>query len=278
MHTLTNLIVALPSEAAPLIDNFRLSRCTKARGLKVYGRDNIRLVIAGVGKIAAAAAVGYIAGTEPADARHIWINIGIAGHATLPKGSLAIAHRIIDRATGATFYPAFACPVPCDSYSLTCHDAPNTAYADAEMHDMESSGFFATASRFSSVEFIHSIKVISDNSARDIGLLTREIISEMIGVHAATVKSFAARLECLADSHLAPGIALPLEALLARWHFTATQQSQLRDIARRWALVRADHEWPGDAFARCKSSRDVISHLNAELEQTPIQLSSSAES
>lgn len=272
MQTLNNFIVALPSEAAPLIDALRLNRCTRARGVKLYRRDNYRLVISGVGKTAAAAAVGYIAGSEPADTRHIWLNIGIAGHATLSKGAVGIAHRIIDQATGATYYPAIAFRAPCASYSLVCYDAPNTTYADEAMCDMESSGFFAAASRFSSVEFIHSIKIISDNSDSDIAALNRTTISEMIKAHLTMIETLAELLERLAERHLAPGIALPIDTLIARWHFTATQQSQLRDIARRWALVRAEHKWPADALAHCASSREVIAHLSAALDQTPLKL------
>ena len=278
MQILNNFIVALPSEAAPLIDALELRRCNRARGVKLYRRDKYRLVISGVGKIAAATAVGYIAGSEPADTRHIWLNIGIAGHATLPKGSVGIAHRIIDQATGQTYYPSIAVRAPCASYSLVCYDAPSTTYADEAMCDMESSGFFTAAYRFSSVEFIHSIKIISDNSASDIAALNRTAISEMIEAHVTLIESFAELLGSIAATHLATVNALPLDTLLARWHFTATQQSQLRDIASRWALVRAEHRWPGDALAHCTSSREVIAYLGAAIDQTPLKLRGSTES
>jgi adenosylhomocysteine nucleosidase len=277
MQRLINFIVALPSEAAPLIDALRLSRCTRTSGVKLYQRDNFRLIVCGVGKIAAATAVGYIAGTEQADTQHIWLNVGIAGHSSLPKGSVGIAHQVTDKATGTTHYPAFVFRAPCASYALVCHDAPTTTYAGDAMCDMESVGFFAAATRFSTVEFIHSIKIISDNSTADIKAINRTNIRQMIEAHVALVVSFANLLEDIAVTHLTPAIPLPLDSLLARWHFTATQKTQLTDIARRWALVRSRHHWPTDELEGYSSSREVITHLRAVLDHgTPKQPTSLA--
>lgn len=275
MRVLNNFIVALASEAAPLIDSLELSRCSESSKVKLYRRDNYRLIICGIGKTAAAAAVGYIAGTESADTRHIWLNIGIAGHSTLAKGSIGIAHRIIDQATGTTYYPAMAFHTPCASYSLVCHDAPDTTYASDAMSDMESSGFFAAASKFSSVEFIHSLKIISDNTSKDIRSLNRTTISKMIAAHVKLIESFAELLESIAVKHLPTVKALPLDILLARWNFTATQQSQLRDLARRWTLLRPEHRWPTGEIFLCTSSHEAIEYLKSELESTPIKLQGS---
>lgn len=272
MQSLINFIVALPSEAQPLIKYFKLSPCTQAFGVKLYSRDCFRLVVSGVGKTAAAAAVGYLAGAAQTDTHHIWLNVGIAGHPNLPKGSVGIAHRITDQATGATYYPSIAFRAPCASYALVCHDAPTATYAGAAMCDMESSGFFATASRFSSVEFIHSVKIVSDNSASDIEALNRASISAMIETHLTLIEAMATLLKRIATAHLPPVIELPLASLLTRWHFTATQKVQLRELARRWALLRSEQTWPIDGLTDCSSSREVIARLNAVLARTALKL------
>ncbi len=69
MQTLTNFVVALPSEAKPIIHRLGLRREDQTRGMKRYRRDNFQLVVSGVGKVASAMAVGYIAGSCPSDNR-----------------------------------------------------------------------------------------------------------------------------------------------------------------------------------------------------------------
>ena len=138
------------------------------------------------------------------------------------------------------------------------------------MCDMESSGFFTAASRFSTVEFIHSLKVISDNPATDINRLNPKTIGGLIENNLELIETVAGLLQGIAMTHLTQPIALPLDSLLDRWHFTVTQQMQLRDLARRWALVRADHEWPGDGILRCASSREAIALLSTILDQVTL--------
>ena len=66
---------------------FGLERCESPASVKCYVRDRFRLVVSGIGKVASATAVGYIAGSEPDDANFAWVNVGIAGHACLPNDS-----------------------------------------------------------------------------------------------------------------------------------------------------------------------------------------------
>ena len=275
MQTLINFIVALPSEGKPLIKSLGLRPCASAHGIKLYQRDNFRLAVSGIGKAASAAAVGYVAGSEPPDTHHIWLNVGIAGHAYLPQASTGIAHMITDQATGVSYYPSIAFRSPCESYALACFDKPTTTYADDAMCDMESSGFFTAASRFSTVEFIHCLKIVSDNSSTDINQLNRTTISGLIEKNLELIETVAGLLQGIATTHLTQPIALPLDGLLVRWHFTSTQQTQLRDLARRWALVRADHEWPGDGILGCASSREVIASLGTILDRVALNPRSS---
>jgi hypothetical protein len=97
----------------------------------------------------------------------------------------------------------------------------------------------------------------------------------MIAAHVKLIESFAELLESIAVKHLPSVKALPLDILLARWNFTATQQSQLRDLARRWALLRPEHRWPTGEIFLCTSSHEAIEYLKSELERTPIKLQGS---
>ena len=268
MRTLTNFVVALPSEAKPIINRLGLRPSEPAYGMKRYRRDNLQLVVSGVGKVASATAVGYIAGADAPDTRHIWLNVGIAGHAHLPKGTATIAHRITDRATGSSFYPSIVFRAPCRTADIGCYDEPTTSYASDAMCDMESSGFFAAASRFSTVEFIHALKIVSDNTAADIGALDRTKISSLIDDSLDCIEHLAEVLNEIDRNHLPRVNALALHPLLERWHFTVTQQTQLRELARRWPLVRPEPEWPWADLEHCNTSREVLARIRATLDQT----------
>ncbi len=194
MRTLINFIIALGCEAQPLIDHLGLKRSSEARGVKLYRHNHYRLIVSGVGKAASASAVRYIAGNEPSGSRHIWLNIGIAGHAHLPKGAPGIAHFIIDTATGGSFSPLIAFQPPCPTYALACYDKPTTNYPADTMCDMESAGFFRAALQFSSIEFIHALKIASDNSAADINALDRTTISLLVKSNLNVITTLADRL------------------------------------------------------------------------------------
>jgi len=272
MQTLTNFVVALPSEAKPIIHRLGLRPDEQTHGLRRYRRDNVQLVVSGVGKVASATAVGYIAGAYPPDTRHIWLNVGIAGHAHLPKGTATIAHRITDLASGSSFYPSIVFRPPCRTSDIVCHDEPTTSYASDAMCDMESSGFFAAASRFSTVEFVHALKVVSDNTAADIGALDRKKITALIDDNLDHIERLADTLNEIDANHLPRTTPLALGPLLERWHFTVTQRTQLRELARRWAVVRPEPEWPWRDLEHCDTSREVLARIGTALDQTKLQL------
>ena len=99
MHAELNFITALPSEARPLIDHYGLRRSARGRGITLYETDGVRLAVSGIGKAASAYAVGVIAGIAGDTTEQLWLNVGIAGHAHVPRGTIGIAHRIDDTAT-----------------------------------------------------------------------------------------------------------------------------------------------------------------------------------
>ena len=269
----TNLIVALPSEARPIIDRFRLRHNNQADGVKIYHGNDMRLIVSGVGRIASAAAVGYIAGATPADVRHTWVNIGIAGHLYLPVGSVGLAHSIIDHASAKTYYPSIAFNPVCQTTALSCHADVTTTYAGEAMCDVESSGFFAAATHFADVEFIHCLKIVSDNAAVEIESLNRQTISALTAGQMDVIDNILACLKDLDITHHPSLPAAALDTLLERWHFTANQKLQLGELARRWTMIEDAETWPPwDALFDKNSARDVLASVRAILEKVPLQL------
>lgn len=272
----TNIVTALPSEAQPIIEFFGLHEEQPARNAKVWGSDNLRLIISGVGKAASAAAVGYLAGAAAPDIRHAWLNIGIAGHASAPVGTIGLAHSIVDIATNAVAYPSIVFNSPCHSYPLACYDQPTTDYPDDTLCDMESSAFFSAASRFSELEFVHLLKIVSDNSAAEIEALSRAKINALLKGQLEVIDKLIIALTQLDAKHRPCPLVLTLDELLKRWHFTVTQQVQLRELARRWALLKVDQAWPPEAQIReCTTAREVLAQVSDMLASTAFRFSGS---
>lgn len=273
MSLQTNIVVALPSEARALISKLRLQPQPMPHGLKLYSRGDCRLLISGVGKIASASAVGVLAGMSAAADRQLWLNVGIAGHAKLPIGEMAIAHSVIDVATGSQYYPSVAFQAPFQSVAVHCFDKPTTNYPVDALCDMESAGFFAAASRYCDVEFVHVVKIVSDNCAADINALDRGKINNLVNSNADAITSLIDQLQEIDQRHRRTPDTLPTEALLAKWHFTVTQQAQLRELARRWALVVDDMPWPPmTTLDRCAAGSDVLACLGDLVNSRGLQL------
>lgn len=171
-----NLITALPCEAKPIATRLRLGRVQPDRGFPVYRRGHVALVIAGPGKINAAAATGFLHTLVSVPGPAIWINLGVAGHAEHNLGKILCASSVKDAATGRIWYPGPTPAPPRAVEHLTTLDEPAVDYAFEGMVDMEASAFCAIASRYAERSMVQVIKVISDNrhnSAR--GLRARQV-------------------------------------------------------------------------------------------------------
>ena len=158
-----HLVSALPAEAKPVIAHFGLKRLQPDCGFPVYHNRHVTLVLSGVGKSNAAAATALLQARNGCPANAIWINLGIAGHGDLPLGEAVLAHSITDRASGESWRLPMAFLPPCDSVKLQTLDRPDFDYRRAGAFDMEASGFYPTALRFSQPQLVHCFKVISDN-------------------------------------------------------------------------------------------------------------------
>ena len=158
-----NILVALPAEARPLAAFYRLKRVNAAKDFPVYRAGPVSLVVSGVGKMAAAAATEYLHGLDGTRQCPIWINLGIAGHGRLPIGEAMLARRITDAVSGRQWHPSPLIAPPLRTEDLITVDQPSFDYEQPAAFDMEASGFFPTATRFTRPELVHCVKIVSDN-------------------------------------------------------------------------------------------------------------------
>jgi nucleoside phosphorylase len=95
---------ALHAEARALIAHFNLKRRHDEHAFACYYHDNIHLVESGTGKTNAATSVGWLSAKISAE-NSVWLNIGMAGHASHDIGELRLAHHIEDQAKGHHWSP-----------------------------------------------------------------------------------------------------------------------------------------------------------------------------
>jgi len=192
-----NLVVALKSEAAPLVRHYGMSRDRDASGFRVYATDDMRLVVTGVGKMNAAGGVAYLGGRDSASGR-AWLNVGLAGHECLAVGTGTVAHKITDRMHGRSWYPIHVEDFPGISAHVVTDDRAIAEYPPSAVCDMEAAAFYAMARRFSGGELIQCYKVVSDNAASGIATVSATLARDLIGDNLKNIDAIVSRLSDLA--------------------------------------------------------------------------------
>ena len=193
-----NIVVALPAEARPLLDHFRLRDKQHNTAFPIYRNADMALIVSGPGKVAAAAATALLAGIRDTPAATAWLNIGIAGHAHHAIGSGYIAHRITDSATGTNWYPPQIHDLSMPTENLYTVDRPEDNYPAAALYEMEASGFFPVACRFSSSELVQCFKVISDNRTQATTAVTAKLCTQLITGKLADIEQLVSTLSSMA--------------------------------------------------------------------------------
>lgn len=267
-----NLVVALTVEARPLVDHFSLREDSRPRGFRIFTGDDVRLIISGIGKMNAAAAVAYLHAFASGVADEAWLNIGIAGHGQFPLGQAIHAVRITDEATQRSWYPPQIVTMPGLAASVVTVERPMTNYATDSAYDMEASGFYSSAVRFATGELTQCFKIISDNRYAGTTQVTGESTETLICENLTHVEQVVSGLLHLTENNTAARSHLEeYERFLDRWHFTVSQQHQLRDLLRKWNAQSDDLVWD-DELNRLPSAKAVLACLGDRLNQLPVRV------
>jgi adenosylhomocysteine nucleosidase len=151
-------------------------------------------------------------------------------------GSLFLIDKITDAYSRKNHYPSFAFTPNCPTACLQTVSKPQQDYDRQFLYDMEASAFYEIAARFSSVELIHCLKVISDNELSPAENIQPKQVALLILAHITTIETLFAEL-----SHLSTLITLPepslFKQLTQHYHFTASEQEQLKNRLSRWAAL-----------------------------------------
>lgn len=230
-----HIVCALPAEARPLIDHLRLKAVPDRAGYRCYANPTFCLVVSEVGAVNAAAATALLGAATD---RAAWINLGVAGHGALPVGSAALAASVTDAATGRSWYPQFPFAAGLPRVPLLTVALPQDPLRCAgTLVDMEAAGFCAVASRYSSLELVHCLKMVSDN-AGDPGRLSKQTVAELVASRLSALDELVDQLRALLG--VLPAVQrneVLLAAFTSRHRYSVSQTHELRRLLGRWRAL-----------------------------------------
>ncbi len=269
-----NLIVALKCEANHLIQYYGLKHVSGKSSFPVYENDDIVLIISGPGKVASAAATAFLYAQTGQQTNCGWLNLGIAGHKARAIGEGVLVHKITDYASKKSWYPSIVFTPKCESDNLVTVDQVEERYAENTIYEMEASGFYDIASRFSTVELIHCYKIISDNKLNSVSKISEKFVSELMFSNMEIINSLVQEITAISAAlkslnKVSPGF----EEINGRWHFSTYQKGELRRLLKRWELLACNSTCNSDCdseneemsviplLKQCRNSKGVLSLL-----------------
>ena len=288
------VVTALYQEAHGFIRELELKKNTAYAPFEVFDNENagIRLVVTGVGEIAAAAVVAAVCAQDGADAADFLINIGCcaaanagadsgcetvdsgmdsgygAAHAA-QIGDLYVCHKITEQATGKTFYPDILYRHPWKERELVTGMQPlQRAASHGALYDMEAAAVYQAGIRFFSPERMLFLKVVSDFGIAGQERMTAEALTGLLEQHVKEVVAFLTNLreaadeeETLRNDGILQEDETVLERLFAALHCSQTMRASARQYITYAALTGYDwkaelEEWYARGLLPCKDRRE----------------------
>ena len=288
------VVTALYQEAHGFIRELELKKNTAYAPFEVFDNENagIRLVVTGVGEIAAAAVVAAVCAQDGADAADFLINIGCcaaanagadsgcetvdsgmdsgygAAHAA-QIGDLYVCHKITEQATGKTFYPDILYRHPWKERELVTGMQPlQRAAAHGALYDMEAAAVYQAGIRFFPPDRMLFLKVVSDFGIAGQERMTAEALTGLLEQYVKEVAAFLTNLweaadeeETLRNDGILQEDETVLERLFAALHCSQTMRASARQYITYAALTGYDwkaelEEWYARGLLPCKDRRE----------------------
>lgn len=261
------IFVALPCEAKPLIEHFKLKKDLSTTAFGIYRNNNftVTVTVTGIGKSAMAAGVAYCLALFPSPALPVLLNIGIAGHGMHALGSVFSADKIVDQDSGRSYYPQLVATPPCSTLTVTTVSRPQSDYPSASLYEMEAAAFYETAMRFSSSELIQCIKVISDNKLNHTGQIKAAQVSLWIQSALPMIEEYNQQLRQLAllDKQVKESY---FDEVAAQWRFSSNEKLQLKKLLNKRAILMPQKALDLAVFSP-GSGKVVLNHLRKEIDE-----------
>ncbi len=148
-------------------------------------------------------------------------------------GEIVLVSKVTDNSDKKKkFFPFFLKEFGIRRKECITYDKPNMRY-NSYLSDMESIGFFFSANKFSTKEYIFSLKIISDNKDDIIDFKSRKIVYDLILKKMYEIDNFIEKLkniknESLNDSYFNECF----ERFTKKYSFTFSQEIKLKKLLK----------------------------------------------
>ena len=260
-------VVALKSEAKPLISFFKLDLQSGNNIFPIYKNDKLRyaLVISGVGQVNAAAATAFLASKTNVPPWAAWINLGIAGSADGEIGKIYQGIKVRSPDKNKIFFPGYRFAKILELMEIQTVDRPCPSVKNGVLHDMEASAFVDVATRFSCNELTFSFKVVSDITETDMTFINKELAGSLIEVNLHIIQALLLEIDILTQLEKQRlQVPAEIEEILGKFNFSVSRQNQLIRKFKKWRVVFPTRT-VDDLIDGSKTAKDVLKYLDNHL-------------
>ncbi|MDE0767365.1 MAG: hypothetical protein OSB19_03160 [Opitutaceae bacterium] len=261
---------ALHCEAQGIIAHYDMKPSGGHGRAQFFEGEKARLAITGVGALNSAIATTALGSKYPND-ETIWLNVGICGHLDAPIGNPFIANRISSNTSRDTLYPQFPWKSNIKGIELQTLSEPSTDYKTNQAFDMEGFGFYKAALAFASTEFIHCIKVVSDNAAQPASShFDKHAIARMIELQIPVIETLCESIDELRPKKPSSNWSSSfIQKAKARFRFTETETHQLnKRVTQLDAILQQDEKTKTDLLLiESSNKKTFLSQLQSTLNQ-----------
>ena len=255
-----HLIIATFPEANHFIKSLQLKKISSISEFNVYYNNKFTLTISGIGKVNSAVAVAQTYQEFGKNKNNNWLNVGIAGHDNSKLGEIYIINKILEDKSDKCFFPYSPCIQNIKNNSCITYENVNNKYNDS-LSDMELSGFFEAANKYSYKELIHSIKIVSDNKYDSIDFKDKQIVEKLFFDKSTIFDKFFKTIESLLKETVNNTIMMDrkVDELIRNVKFSKSENEQVRKLLKLIFLKKKKIDY--DIFNHPKDKKKIINQL-----------------
>lgn len=255
-----HLIIATFTEANYFIKSLQLKKVHSISEFNVYYNNKFTLTISGIGKVNSAVAVAQTYQEFGKNRNNNWLNVGIAGHNNSKLGEIYIINKISEDKGDKCFFPYSPCIPNVKNNSCITYENMNNKYNDS-LSDMELSGFFEAANKYSYKELIHSIKIISDNKYDSIDFRDKQTVEKLFSDKSNVFEKFFKIIESLLKDTVnnTTMIDQKVEGLIRNVKFSKSENEQVKRLLKLIFLKKKQIDY--DIFNQTNNKKKIINQL-----------------
>jgi len=193
------IFTALYCEAYIFIRQFDLVKNYNNTWLQEFYNEGtgIRLVITGTGEVAAAAAVGSVCSIYKPAQSDLLLNVGVCAH-TVSQDGIFLCSKIIEKATGRTFYPDMLYRHPFCEGTIVTGMLPWNGEDDisaGNLYDMEAAAVYQAGMHFFGPHQMIFLKIVSDRGAAED--VSREQVLHLMEMYQNGIFDYISRVSAI---------------------------------------------------------------------------------